>query len=123
MSKKVLVVDDSVSIREVITFTLENAGFTVLAAEDAKTALKLLDVNLVDLIITDLYMPEMDGIELIKNIKLKENFGKVPVLFLSTESQMNKKMEAKEAGATGWIIKPFVPAKLLAAINKVLEIS
>jgi two-component system chemotaxis response regulator CheY len=121
MSKKVLVVDDSVSIREVITFTLENAGYNVFAAEDAKNALKILEKDTVDLIITDLYMPEIDGIELIKRIKQKPEFLKTPVLFLSTESQLNKKMEAKEAGATGWIIKPFVPAKLLAAINKVLE--
>lgn len=120
MSKKILVVDDSVSIREVITFTLENAGYTVFSAEDAKHALKQLENTTVDLIITDLYMPEMNGIELIKKVKEKPEFITTPVLFLSTESQMNKKMEAKEAGATGWIIKPFVPAKLLAAINKVL---
>lgn len=121
MSKKVLIVDDSVSIREVISFTLENAGYNVFVAEDGKNALKILETNVVDLIITDLYMPEMDGIELVKKIKEKPENSKIPILFLSTESQMNKKMEAKEAGATGWIIKPFVPAKLLAAINKVLE--
>ncbi len=120
MSKKILIVDDSVSIREVITFTLENAGYQIIVAEDAKEALKMANENIVDLVITDLYMPEMDGIELIRQLRQKENYSKIPILFLTTESQSNKKNEAKEAGATGWIIKPFVPAKLLAAINKVL---
>jgi len=121
MQKKILIVDDSVSIREVISFTLENANYLVLVAEDAKEALKIAANNTVDLVITDLYMPEMDGIELIKQLRTMEDYSKIPILFLTTESQPIKKMEAKESGATGWIIKPFVPAKLLAAINKVLN--
>jgi len=121
MSKRILIVDDSVSIREVISFTLENANYTVLIAEDAKEALKIAATNSVDLVITDLYMPEIDGIELIRQLRKKEDYSKIPILFLTTESQLAKKTEAKEAGATGWIIKPFVPAKLLAAINKVLN--
>jgi len=66
-------------------------------------------------------MPEMDGIELIKNVRKMDNYKRIPILFLTTESQASKKMEAKEAGATGWIIKPFVPAKLIAALKKVLR--
>lgn len=66
-------------------------------------------------------MPEMDGIELIKHIRAMPDYARIPILFLTTESQTSKKMEAKDAGATGWIIKPFVPAKLIAAINKVIR--
>jgi len=121
MAKTILIVDDSESIREVVSFTLENEGFQVLIGVDGKDALKFLDGKDIDLIITDLHMPEMDGISLIKEIRRMEKYQRVPILFLTTESQAAKKMEAKEAGATGWIIKPFVPAKLLEAIYKVLR--
>ncbi len=121
MSKNILIVDDSESIREVVSFTLENEGYNVLVGVDGKDALKYLDGSPIDLIITDLHMPEMDGIELIKNVRKMDNYKRIPILFLTTESQASKKMEAKEAGATGWIIKPFVPAKLIAALKKVLR--
>ncbi len=121
MGKSILIVDDSESIREVVSFTLENEGYDVMAGVDGKDALKLMDGKSVDLIITDLHMPEMDGIELIKNVRQMEQYKRIPILFLTTESQAAKKQEAKEAGATGWIIKPFVPAKLLAALKKVLR--
>lgn len=122
MEKSILIVDDSESIREVVSFTLENAGHKVYVAVDGQDALKFLDGNTkIDLIITDLHMPVMDGITLIKKVRANENFKYIPILFLTTESQASKKMEAKEAGATGWIIKPFVPEKLLAALNKVIR--
>ncbi|MGC8803321.1 MAG: response regulator [Bacteroidales bacterium] len=121
MAKTILIVDDSESIREVVSFTLENEGYKVLVAVDGKDALKFLDGTDIDLVITDLHMPVMDGIELIKHIRSMEKYQRIPILFLTTESQAAKKMEAKEAGATGWIIKPFVPAKLIAAINKVIR--
>ncbi len=121
MKKNILVVDDSESIREVVSFTLENAGHNVLMAIDGKDALKYLDGTDINLIITDLHMPEMNGIELIKQVRTIEQYKRIPILFLTTESQREKKMEAKQAGATGWIIKPFVPAKLIAALNKVLR--
>ena len=121
MPKKILIVDDSESIREVVSFTLENEGFEVLVANDGTDALKLLDGREIDMIITDLHMPEMDGITLIKHVREMEAYQRIPILFLTTESQTAKKMEAKEAGATGWIIKPFVPAKLIAALQKVLR--
>ncbi|MFW6248192.1 MAG: response regulator [Bacteroidota bacterium] len=121
MAKSILIVDDSESIREVVNFTLQNEGYEVLVGIDGKDALKFFDGRTIDLIITDLHMPEMDGIGLIKEVRKMENYQRVPILFLTTESQAAKKMEAKEAGATGWIIKPFVPAKLIAAINKVLR--
>ena len=121
MPKKILIVDDSESIREVVRFTLENEGFEVLVANDGTDALKFLDGREIDMIITDLHMPEMDGITLIKHVRAMEAYQRIPILFLTTESQTAKKMEAKEAGATGWIIKPFVPAKLIAALQKVLR--
>ena len=121
MPKKILIVDDSESIREVVSFTLENEGFEVLVANDGTDALKFHDGREIDMIITDLHMPEMDGITLIKHVREMEAYQRIPILFLTTESQTAKKMEAKEAGATGWIIKPFVPAKLIAALQKVLR--
>lgn len=120
MAKTILVVDDSESIREIVSFTLENEGYNVLLGEDGSDALRHLD-SPIDLILTDLHMPVMNGIEFIKNVRKNENCRNVPILFLTTESQSAKKMEAKEAGATGWIIKPFVPAKLTEAINKVMR--
>lgn len=121
MEKTILIVDDSESIREVVNFTLENEGFNVLVGVDGQDALKFLNGEKIDLIITDLHMPVMNGIELIRKVRTMDAYSRVPILFLTTESQTAKKMEAKEAGATGWIIKPFVPAKLIGAINKVIK--
>jgi len=121
MSKNILIVDDSESIREVVSFTLENEGYNVLVGDDGTDAMKYLDGRQIDLVITDLHMPQMNGIELIKNIRAMDSYKRIPILFLTTESQAAKKMEAKEAGATGWIVKPFVPAKLIAALKKVLR--
>jgi two-component system, chemotaxis family, chemotaxis protein CheY len=121
MEKTVLIVDDSESIREIVSFTLENEGFNVKVGVDGQDALKFLNGEKIDLIITDLHMPVMNGIELIRIVRKTPDYKMVPILFLTTESQTEKKMEAKEAGATGWIIKPFVPVKLIAAIHKVLN--
>ncbi len=120
MAKTILVVDDSESIREIVSFTLENEGYKVLIGNDGQDALKHLDKP-IDLILTDLHMPVMNGIEFIKMVRSNNEYKSTPILFLTTESQTTKKMEAKEAGATGWIIKPFVPAKLIEAINKVMR--
>jgi two-component system chemotaxis response regulator CheY len=121
MSKTILFVDDSESIREIVQFTLENEGYNVLLGSSGVDAMKYLNGATVDLIITDLHMPELNGIDLIKEIRKIKHYQRTPILFLTTESQAAKKMEAKNAGATGWIIKPFVPAKLIAAINKVIR--
>ena len=121
MRKKILIVDDSESIREVVCFTLEKVGHEVQRAIDGRDALNYINKTDYDLIITDLHMPEMNGIELIREIRKIDRFKRIPILFLTTESQRERKLEAKEAGATGWIIKPFVPAKLIAALNKVLR--
>jgi len=121
MSKTILFVDDSESIREIVQFTLENEGYKILLGKNGLDALKYLNGVDIDLIITDMHMPEMNGIELIREIRKIQHYQRTPILFLTTESQISKKMEAKDAGATGWIIKPFVPAKLIAAINKVIR--
>jgi two-component system chemotaxis response regulator CheY len=121
MGKKILFVDDSESIREIVNFTLANEGYEVLLSDNGKNALKCLNGQDINLIITDLHMPEMNGIELIKEIRQMPDYMRTPILFLTTESQTEKKMEAKDAGATGWIVKPFAPAKLIAAISKVIK--
>lgn len=120
MAKTILVVDDSESIREIVTFTLENEGYKVLVGQDGQDAIKHLN-NPIDLILTDLHMPVMNGLDFIRHVRSTADHKTTPILFLTTESQTAKKMEAKEAGATGWIIKPFVPAKLIEAINKVMR--
>jgi len=121
MAKNILIVDDSESIREVVKFTLENEGYNVMIGIDGKDALPYLNGQPIDLVITDLHMPNMDGIELIRHIRTIDAYKHIPILFLTTESQVSKKMEAKDAGATGWIIKPFVPTKLLEALKKVIR--
>jgi len=121
MEKTILVVDDSESIREVVKFTLENNGYQVLLGEDGTDALDFFDGRGIDLIITDLHMPKMNGIDFIKEVRKRNDYTGIPILFLTTESQLSKKMEAKDAGATGWIVKPFVPQKLLSALGKVMR--
>ena len=121
MKKTILVVDDSESIREAVSFTLENAGYNVLTGTNGQDAIKYLDGKEINAVITDLNMPEIDGIGLIQEIRKKSAYQYTPIIILTTESQAAKKEEAKEAGATGWIVKPFVQDKLLAVIKKVMR--
>lgn len=121
MSKNILIVDDSESIRELLAFTLESSGYQIQKGEDGLDALRLLDGRLLDLIITDLIMPNMDGIQLILEIRKNEAYANIPILMLTTESQAAKKDEAKAAGATGWIVKPFSQEKLLQVVKKVIR--
>lgn len=119
MSKTVLTVDDSASVRQMVSFTLKSAGYDVLEACDGRDALAKMKAP-VHLVITDLNMPVMDGIELVKNIRGGSGNKYVPILLLTTESQEAKKKEARAAGATGWIVKPFQRDQLLAVVKKVL---
>ena len=121
MTRIVLIVDDSESIREIVAFELEKYDFFVLKASDGKEAMSYFDGRNIDLLVTDLHMPEMNGIELIKGLRKKKPYKHLPILFLTTETQSSLMLEAKEAGATGWIIKPFDINKLMKAINKVLR--
>lgn len=121
MGKTALVVDDSPTMRQMVAFTLTNAGFTVVEAEHGKDAVaKIAGRPKLDIVVTDLNMPEMDGITLIKELRKLAAFKFTPILMLTTESAADKKMAGKEAGATGWIVKPFNPDILLKTIAKVL---
>jgi two-component system chemotaxis response regulator CheY len=121
MKKTILVVDDSYSMRESITFFLSEMGFEILKAADGKDALTYLDGRKIDLILTDLHMPVMNGIELISNVRSTNNYKRIPILLLTTETLRQKKLEAKKAGATGWLNKPFEKEKLFNVIKKVLR--
>ena len=120
MQRTVLIVDDSASIREMVAFTLREAGFSVLEGCHGADALQKLANQRADIIITDLNMPVMDGITFIKEVRTRPNSKYTPVLMLTTESQLEKKQAGKAAGATGWIVKPFHPGRLLEVIAKVL---
>lgn len=119
MSKTVLAVDDSKTMREMVSFTLKDAGFNVLEAEDGRAALTVLESASIDLLITDLNMPNMDGIELIRAVRGIARHKFAPILMLTTESDPAKKQSGKDAGATGWIVKPFSPDKLVEVVRKV----
>jgi len=118
--RKVLVVDDSASMRQMVGFTLKEGGFEVIEAEHGQDALDKLKGTSVDLVITDLNMPVMDGITLIENIRKQPAMKTKPILMLTTEGLASKKDQGKAAGATGWIVKPFDPEKLLLTVAKVL---
>lgn len=120
MQRTVLIVDDSSSMRQMLSFTLKEAGFAVHEGVDGKDGLVKLDGHSFDLVITDLNMPNMDGITFIRNIRQRQAHKFTPVLMLTTESDAGKKAEGKSAGATGWLVKPFNPPQLLQTIAKVL---
>ena len=118
--RKALIVDDSATIRQMVSFTLRQGGFEVVEAAHGQEAMERLASTSVDLVITDLNMPVMDGISLIQNLRKQPAMKGKPILMLTTESQAAKKEQGKAAGATGWIVKPFDPDKLLSTISKVL---
>jgi two-component system chemotaxis response regulator CheY len=120
MGKTIMTVDDSSSVRQMVSFTLQDAGYEVVEATDGQDALHKLQGK-VDMIITDLNMPNMDGIELIKNVRAKSGYKFIPIVMLTTESQDEKKKEGKTAGATGWIVKPFKPPQVLGVVQKLLK--
>ncbi|MGO8919199.1 MAG: response regulator [Stellaceae bacterium] len=119
MAKKILAVDDSKTMRDMVAFALRSAGFDVTEAEDGRKALDQLGSVKVDLVITDLNMPNMDGITLIRNLRADARFRALPILMLTTESDATKKAEGRAAGATGWLVKPFNPEKLVELVNRV----
>ena len=116
----ILAVDDSASMRQMVAFTLKGAGYNVIEAVDGKDALEKAKSGGADVVLTDVNMPNMDGITLIRELRALPAYKFTPILTLTTESATEKKMEGKDAGATGWIVKPFNPEKLLATVNKVL---
>lgn len=121
MSKKILIIDDSASIRQVVGLTLRDAGYDVIEASDGQNALTKLDGQKINLIICDVNMPNMDGITFVKTVKDNEtysNYRFTPIIMLTTESEESKKLEGQTAGAKAWIVKPFLPDKLLSAVQK-----
>jgi len=120
MAKTIMTVDDSASVRQMVSFTLKDAGYEVVEAADGRDALTKVNGSPVHMVITDLNMPNLDGIGLIKELRAKPGFKFIPIVMLTTESQDSKKQEGKAAGATGWIVKPFKSDQLLAVVKKVL---
>jgi two-component system chemotaxis response regulator CheY len=114
-----MTVDDSRTIRDMVAFTLRTAGFQVSEAEDGQKALISLRSTRVDLVITDLNMPNLDGVGLIRALRADPKYRSVPILMLTTESDMTKKAEGRTAGATGWLVKPFDPKKLVELVARV----
>ncbi len=116
----ILAVDDSASMRQMVTFTLKGAGFDVVEAVDGEDALSKAKLNKTDLVLTDVNMPKMDGISLIRELRKLPDYKFTPMLMLTTESAGDKKQEGKSAGATGWLVKPFNPEQLISTINRVI---
>jgi two-component system chemotaxis response regulator CheY len=118
MSKTILIVDDSTSLRQVVKMALQGAGYTVLEAGDGAAALALLDGRKIHMAVCDVNMPRMNGIEFVRAAKALPAYRFLPVLMLTTETQEAKKEEGKAAGAKAWMVKPFAPATLLNAVSK-----
>jgi two-component system chemotaxis response regulator CheY len=119
MPKRVMTVDDSRTMREMVAFALRKAGFEVSEAEDGRKALDALQATPVDVVITDLNMPNMDGVALIRALRADSRWRATPILMLTTEADANKKAEGRSAGATGWIVKPFDPERLVDVVKRV----
>ncbi len=119
MSKKILTVDDSKTMRQMLEVALTAAGFEVVQAIDGIHGLETLESANPDVIVTDINMPRMDGFGFIEGVRTNERHRAIPILVLTTESDAEKKERARRAGATGWIVKPFDPAKLVSAIKRV----
>lgn len=120
MAKAVLTVDDSKVIRQMVAFTLEGAGYAVVEAVDGQDGLAKSKTKDFHLILTDQNMPIMDGLTLIKSLRASAKYKRVPILMLTTESGDTMKMQGRAAGATGWLVKPFDPEKLLEVVKKVI---
>lgn len=118
---KILVVDDSTSMRNVITSVLEHEGYKTLEAEDGVQALTIAKKNQFDAVITDVNMPVMGGFKFISELRELSNYKSIPILVLTTENNSESKKRGKEAGANGWVVKPFVPEKLIKAVNSFLN--
>jgi two-component system chemotaxis response regulator CheY len=120
MAKTILIVDDSASLRQVVRIALSSAGYEVVEACDGVDALSKLDGRKIHLIISDVNMPNMDGIELVRQVKARPDCKFTPVIMLTTESQADMKAQGQAAGARAWVVKPFQPAQMLAAVAKLM---
>ena len=120
MAKTVLAVDDSASIRQMVSFTLKSAGYDVVEAVDGMDGLEKAKTKSINLVLTDQNMPRMDGLTLIKNLRGMPQYAKTPILMLTTESSDAMQAQGRAAGATGWLVKPFDPQKLIEVVRKVI---
>jgi len=120
MAKTILAVDDSASIRQMVSFTLKSAGYDVVEAVDGQDGLDKAKTKSVNLVLTDQNMPRMDGLTLIKNLRGIPQYASTPILMLTTESSDVMKSQGRAAGATGWLVKPFDPQKLIEVVRKVI---
>lgn len=120
MSKSILVVDDSASIRQMVSFTLKSAGYEITEAVDGMDGLDKAKGKTFNLVLTDQNMPRMDGLTLIKSLRAMAQYKTTPILMLTTESSDAMKSQGKAAGATGWLVKPFDPQKLIEVVKKVI---
>ena len=120
MAKTIMIVDDSASLRQVVAIALKGAGYEVLEACDGKDALAKLSGQKINLIISDVNMPNMDGISFVKAVKQLPNYKFTPIIMLTTESQESKKQEGQAAGAKAWVVKPFKPEQMLNAVSKLV---
>jgi two-component system, chemotaxis family, chemotaxis protein CheY len=120
MTKKILAVDDSATIRQMLSFTLRGAGYDVVVAEDGVEGLEKAKAEQMHLVITDQNMPRMDGLSLIRSLRANPSYKSAPILVLTTESSDEMKAKGKAAGATGWMVKPFDPEKLINIVKRVL---
>jgi two-component system, chemotaxis family, chemotaxis protein CheY len=118
---RILAVDDSPSMREMVRIALDSAGFDVAQAVDGRQALGMAREASYDLVLSDVNMPQMNGIELIRALRAEKGYRHTPILMLTTEASTERKREGKQAGATGWIVKPFDPAQLVATMQSVLR--
>lgn len=121
MSRTILTVDDSASVRQMVALTLKRAGYAVIEAGDGRDAIDKLAATPADMVIADLNMPRMDGIDLIRQLRQDPRYRFIPIIMLTTESEAAKKQAGRDAGATGWIVKPFTPEQLVAVVAKVLR--
>lgn len=120
MAKKIMTVDDSPTIRQMLGMALKGAGYEVVEAENGKDALSKLESEPVSMLITDLNMPQMNGIDLIRSVRQSPGLRFLPIIMLTTETQEAKRQEGKAAGASGWIVKPFKPEQLLKVVQMVM---
>ncbi len=120
MAKTIMIIDDSASIRMVVSIALKKAGYEVIEAVDGKDALSKITGQKIHLIVCDVNMPNMDGISFLKAVKQNPNYKFTPIIMLTTESQEAKKQEGRAAGAKAWVVKPFKPEQMLAAIEKLV---
>lgn len=119
-NRTIMTVDDSASVRLMVNFTLRELGYDIVEAGNGIEALGKMEKKQIHMLITDINMPEMDGITLVRRVRANPDYRFIPIIMLTTESQAEKKLEGKQAGATGWIVKPFKPDQLIAVVRKVL---